>query len=183
MKNITFSGFVLAFILFAVTATSCAQEGVKFAKLDPSPTDITLLRLEKDAPVAIKVVYGRPQKKGRAIFGTLVPYGQIWRTGANEATEITFYKDTNFGGNKLKAGTYVLHTIPGETEWTVILNKNLNVWGAYAYDQAADALRFTVKPTTDVEEIEAFSIAFDNGVNKAMVLAWDKTRVSIPIKF
>lgn len=183
MKNMKLSGFLFAFLTFAIISTSCAQEGAQFSKLDQSPTDITLLRLEKDAPVTIKVIYGRPQKKGRAIFGTLVPYGQVWRTGANEATEITFYKDTNFGGNKVKAGTYVLHSIPGETEWTIILNKNLNVWGAYSYDQTADVLRFTVKPTTDIEELEAFSIAFDNGANKAMVLGWDKTRVSIPLKF
>lgn len=177
------SGFLIAFLLIAITISSSAQEGVKFAKLDPSPADISLLRLEKDAPVAIKVVYGRPQKKGRVVFGTLVPFGQVWRTGANEASEITFYKDTNFGGKAVKAGTYTLFTIPGETEWTIILNKSLNAWGAYSYIQADDVLRFTVKPASSEDELEAFSIAFDNGVNKALVLGWDKTSVSIPIKF
>lgn len=183
MKNMKLSGFLFAFLLFAVTMTSFSQEGVKFPKLDQSPADISLLRLEKDAPVAIKVVYGRPQKKGRVIFGTLVPFGQIWRTGANEATEITFYKDTNFGGKAVNAGTYALFTIPGETEWTIILNKNLDAWGAYTYDKTANILEFSVKPTLSEEELDAFSIAFDNGEAKAMVLGWDKTRVSIPIKF
>ncbi len=183
MKNLKISGLLVVLFLFAGTLGSCAQKGVKFAKLDPSPVDITLLRLEKGGPVAVKVVYGRPQKKGRTIFGNLVPYGKVWRTGANEATEVTFYKATTFGGKKIPAGTYVLHSIPGEKEWTIILNKNLNVWGAYEYKPEADLVRFTVKPSLGDESLEAFSIAFDNGDNKAMVLGWDKTRVRIPLKF
>ena len=183
MKNLKISGLLAVLFIFVGTLSSCAQGGVKFAKLDPSPADITLLRLEKGAPVAVKVVYGRPQKKGRTIFGALVPYDKIWRTGANEATEVTFYKAAKFGGKKVPAGTYVLHTIPGEKEWTVILNKNLNVWGAYAYKPEADLVRLTVKPSSSEDSLEAFSIAFDNGENKAMVLGWDKTRVRIPLKF
>jgi len=183
MKNLKISGLLVVILMFLGTLTSCAQTGVKFPKLDPSPTDIALLRLQKGAPVVVKVIYGRPQMKGRVIFGGLVPYGKIWRTGANEATEVTFYKNTTFGGEKIPAGTYVLHTIPGEKEWTVILNKNLNVWGAFQYDSAADLVRFKVKPTQAEESLEAFSIAFDNGEHKAMVLGWDKTRVRIPLKF
>jgi len=183
MKNMKLSGFLCAFLIFGGMAVSCAQEGVKFQKLDPSPADIALLRLEKGAPVVVKVIYGRPQMKGRVIFGELVPYGKIWRTGANEATEVTFYQNTKFGGKEIPKGTYVLHTIPGEKEWTVILNKNLNVWGAFQYDPAADLVRFKVKSTQAEDSLEAFSIAFDNGENKAMVLGWDKTRVRIPLKF
>jgi len=183
MKNLKISGLIAVLFLFIGTFSSCAQEGVKFSKLDPSPADIALLRLEKGAPVAVKVIYGRPQKKGRTIFGGLVPYGKVWRTGANEATEVTFYQNTKFGDKKIPKGTYVLHTIPGKKEWTIILNKNLNVWGAFQYDQTADLVRFKVKPTQAEESLEAFSIAFDNGENKAMVLGWDKTRVRIPLKF
>jgi len=185
MKNLKISGLLVVLLLFVGTLSSCAQEGVKFPKLDPSPADISLLRLKKDGPVVVKVIYGRPQKKGRVIFGEggLVPNGKIWRTGANEATEITFYQDTKLGGKKIPKGTYVLHTIPGEEEWTVILNKNLNVWGAFQYDPKADLVRFKVKPSQAEESLEAFSIAFDNGENKAMVLGWDKTRVRIPLKF
>jgi hypothetical protein len=113
----------------------------------------------------------------------LVPYGKIWRTGANEASEITFYQDTEFGGQQVPAGTYVICTIPGKDKWTIILNKNLNVWGAFQYSQSADLLRFDVKPTTAAEVLEPFSIAFDQGPNKAMVLGWDTTRVRIPLKF
>jgi len=185
MKNLKFSGLLVVLFLFVGMASSCAQEGVKFPKLDPSPADISLLRLEKGGPVAVKVIYGRPQKKGRTIFGEggLVPNGKIWRTGANEATEVTFYKNATFGGKKIPVGTYVLHTIPGEKEWTVILNKNLNVWGAYQYKPEDDLVRFTVKSSSAEDVLEAFSIAFDNGENKAMVLGWDKTRVRIPLKF
>ena len=183
MKNLKISGLLVVLFLFVGTMTGFGQEGVKFSRLDLSPADITLLRLEKDAPVAVKVIYGRPQIKGRTVFGGLVPYDKIWRTGANEATEITFYKDAKFGGKKIPAGTYVLHTIPGEKEWTIILNKNLNVWGAYAYDQAADLVRFKVKPSTAEASLEAFSIAFDKSKNMAMVLGWDKTRVVISLKF
>jgi len=185
MKNLKISGLLAVLFIFVGTLTSCAQEGVKFPKLDKSPADIALLRLEKGAPVAVKVIYGRPQKKGRTIFGEggLVPYGKIWRTGANEATEVTFYKNTTFGGKNIPAGTYVLHTIPGEKEWTIILNKNLNVWGAFQYKPEADLVRFKVNSSSADDSLEAFSIAFDNGANKAMVLGWDKTRVRIPLKF
>jgi len=183
MKKLKISGLLLVAFLFVGTFTNCAQEGVKFSKIDKSPADITLLRLEKGAPVAVKVTYGRPQKKGRTIFGALVPYNKIWRTGANEATEVTFYKNATFGGKSIPAGTYVLHTIPGEKKWTIILNKNLNVWGAYSYKPEADLVRFKVKSSSAEESLEAFSIAFDNGADKAMVLGWGKTRVRIPLKF
>ena len=98
------------------------------------------------------------------------------------APEITFYADVNFGGKDIKAGTYSLFTVPGASEWTVILNKNLNQWGAYSYDQGADVARVTVASSSAGESLEAFSIAFkevDNGVH--MVMGWDKTRVAVPI--
>jgi len=137
MKKLKISGILVVVLMFVGTLTSCAQTGVKFHKLDKSPTDISLLRLEKGAPVVVKVIYSRPQMKGRTIFAAdgLVPYGKVWRTGANEATEVTFYKNTTFGGKKIPAGTYVLQTIPTENDWTIILNKNLNVWGAFSYDK------------------------------------------------
>ena len=184
MKNLKILGLFLGLTLFMGTASGCAQEqGVKFPALDKSPADIALLRLDRTAPVLVKVVYGRPQKKGRTLFGALVPNDKVWRTGANEATEITFYKDVTFGGEKIKAGTYVLHTIPNEKEWTIILNKNLNVWGSYEYIESADLVRLKVKPSTAEESLEAFSIAFDTGENMAMVLGWGKTRVEISLKF
>ena len=130
---------------------------------------------------AVRITYSRPQLKGRALTD-LCPAGEVWRTGANEAPEITFYKDVTFGGKQVKAGTYSLFTIPGGDQWTVILNKNLNQWGAYSYDEGADVARVTASSSMDGKSLEAFSIAFkevEDGVH--LVMGWDKTRVAVPI--
>jgi len=111
----------------------------------------------------------------------LAPVGKVWRTGANEATEITFYKDATVGGKTIKAGSYSLFTIPGEDEWTVILNNNLHQWGAYSYDSDADVVRATAKASTDSDELEAFGIAFDDEGN--LVMGWGTTRATLPISY
>ncbi len=127
-----------------------------------------------------KVIYSRPQLKGRSL-SELAPAGKVWRTGANEATEITFNKDVTLGKTKIKAGTYSLYTIPNEKEWTIILNKDINVWGAYSYKEANDVARLNVPVTQAEDTLEAFSMVFtktDNGI--ILNLGWDKTRVAIP---
>jgi hypothetical protein len=132
----------------------------------------------------IRVTYGRPSKNGRAIFGKLVPFNQVWRTGANEASEIKFYEDLTFAGQKVKAGAYSLFTIPGENEWTIILNSDLDYWGAYSYNAKNDVLRVTAAVTSLAEAIENFTIQFESkGDNEgAMKLAWDNTLVTVPFK-
>ncbi len=132
-----------------------------------------------------KITYSQPHKHGRAIFGALVPYGQVWRTGANEATELTITKDIKINGLDLKAGTYSLFTIPGKESWTIILNSDLGQWGAYNYNSKLDVLRFDV-PVVPVTEFvyEAFTILIDPKNSKAdLVLAWDRTKVIIPLQF
>ncbi|WP_281542595.1 DUF2911 domain-containing protein [Maribacter aestuarii] len=175
-KLVALTTFIFA---LAFTTTASAQ---KFSGLDKSPLDMAAYPTDyKVSEKAIRISYGRPQLKGRSL-AELAPTGKVWRTGANEAPEITFYKDVNFGGKDIKAGTYSLFTIPGEEEWTVILNKNLNQWGSYFYDEAADVARVTVPNGSDSASLEEFSIAFkdvDNGVH--MVMGWDKTRVAVPI--
>ena len=169
--------------VFAITlifsGNLTAQE---FSGLDKSPMDMASFPSSyRVSEKTVRITYSRPQLKGRSL-ADLCPAGKVWRTGANEAPEITFYKDVNFGGEKVKAGTYSLFTIPGASEWTVILNKNLNQWGAYSYDQAADVVRVTAASSMGGESLEAFSVAFkevDNGVH--MVMGWDKTRVAVPI--
>lgn len=164
-------------IAMASTVSLSAQE---FSGLDKSPMDMALYPGRAPEKV-VRVIYSRPQLKGRSI-ATLAPNGKIWRTGANESTEITFYKDVNFGGTDIPAGTYSLFTIPGEKEWTVVLNKSLNQWGAYSYDQGADLARVTVPAGMGEDSLEPFSIAFkevEGGVH--MVMGWDKTRVAVPI--
>lgn len=167
----------MLFLGLAIT-TSSAQ---KFPDIDKSPADISYLRGKDKSPL-IKVVYGRPSKKGRTIFGELEPYGKVWRTGANEATEIKFYKDAKFGGKDIKAGTYTLFTIPDKDQWTIILNSELDVWGAYSYKVEKDVLRTIVKPTTLPNEVESLAIVFkDSEQGGDLVIAWDKTQVEVPI--
>ena len=131
----------------------------------------------------IKVVYGQPSKKGRVIFGELVPYGQVWRTGANEATEITFAKAANFAGKPVAAGTYSFFTIPTENEWTVILNSELKQWGAYGYDKAKakNILEATVPSKKIDPPVEKLTYRFD--ANNNLIIEWDQVQVEIPVTF
>lgn len=176
MKNLFLFTFLAIAMVFTTEAT--AQ---KFSGLDKSPMDIASYPTSyKEADKSVRVIYSRPQLKGRSL-ADLAPEGKVWRTGANEATEITFYKDATVGGKTIKAGTYSLFTIPGDDEWTIILNSNLNQWGAYSYDSDADVARVTATASTDDEELEAFSIAFEDNGN--MVMGWGTTRVSLPIGF
>lgn len=133
----------------------------------------------------IKVVYGQPYRRGRTIFGEWEPYGQVWRTGANEATEITFTKPVLMNTEVVEAGTYALFTIPNEESWTIILNNDLGQWGAFDYNEAFDYLRFEV-PVIEIESPkEAFTIEFTDPFNSetTMSLTWDLIRVEIPIRF
>ncbi|MGD1947759.1 MAG: DUF2911 domain-containing protein [Croceivirga sp.] len=178
MKNL----FVLTFFALALLTTDAMAQ--KFSGIDKSPMDMAAFPASyKESDKAVRVIYGRPQLKGRDM-ATLAPSGKVWRTGANEAAEITFYKDATFGGEKVAAGTYALFTIPGDGEWTVILNKNLNQWGAYTYDSAADVVRVTSASSTDDEALEAFSMAFkevDGGAH--LVMGWGTARVATPVMF
>ncbi len=177
MKNtLTLAALALT---MAFTSNLSAQE---FPGLDKSPMDMAIYPGREPEKV-VRVIYSRPQLKGRSL-SDLAPDGKVWRTGANESTEITFYKDVTFGGAAVPAGTYSLFSIPGGSEWTVILNKGLNQWGAYAYDAGADLVRVTASASTAADSLEPFSIAFQEvsgGVH--MVMAWGKTRVAVPISY
>jgi hypothetical protein len=131
----------------------------------------------------VKVSYGQPSKRDRVIFGKLVPYGEVWRTGANKATEITFAKDGTLGGKPVKAGTYTLFTIPEAKEWTIILNSELNQFGAFDYDKNKGKNVLQVKaPVTTISgtPVEKFTISVPEG---KLVFEWDKTKVEVPAKF
>lgn len=128
--------------------------------------------------VAVSVEFGRPNVKGREIWGSLVPYGKIWRTGANEATTVTFGADVMIGGNKLAAGTYALFTIPAADGWTFIFNKVAEQWGAFNHDPAEDALRVEAKPReADMEESLNFAID-----GNSVVLHWEKLAVGFEVE-
>lgn len=127
--------------------------------------------------VEVELTYGRPNVKEREVWGGLVPFDRVWRTGADEATTITFGGDVEVEGESLPAGTYSLFTIPGEEEWTVIFNNVAEQWGAYDYDEAEDALRVTVTPEEhDMVETLSFEVA-----DGAVVLAWDELAVPMAV--
>ncbi|MBK6264890.1 DUF2911 domain-containing protein [Marivirga sp. S37H4] len=153
-------------------------------KQKPSPLGLVTYKYE-DA--YIKVTYSRPHLRGREAFSEdadLAPLGEIWRTGANEATEITLTKDVKLAGNEVPAGTYSIFTIPNKETWTIILNKDLGQWGAYKYDVEKDLIRFEVPVTEAKETYEPFTIMFDQtSGDVSMQMVWDKTLVSIPIEF
>src|ERR1700733_4109904 len=132
----------------------------------------------------IEIVYSRPGVKDRAIFGGLIPYGQVWRTGANAATKITFSTAVKLNGTDIPAGTYALFTIPGENEWTVIINKGAAQWGAFQYDEKADVVRVKAMPIKLAETIETFTIEFNKirDASAVMNIVWDKTVVPVNIE-
>lgn len=131
----------------------------------------------------VTVNYSRPVANGRVIFGGLVPYNEIWRTGANSATTITFTDEVDFGGQKIAPGEYALFTIPGESEWTVVLNKAAKQWGAYTHKDADDIAKVKVKAVKTAAKIETFTIQFNNVTPGKMELniAWDHTQVNVPL--
>ena len=175
---------LLTTVAFAITMLlSFNVNAQEFKDLDKSPMDAASFPSDyKDANKLIKITYSRPQLKNRSV-DKLAKEGEIWRTGANEAAEITLYKDMKFGDKEVKAGTYTFYMIPGKKEWTAIINTDLNVWGSYFYNEKNDVARLTVPVTEGKESLEAFSIAFDksdNGIN--MHLGWGTVRVAVPFK-
>lgn len=175
-KSLVLGIIALAFIF---TTPLTAQD---FSGLDKSPMDMATYPSSYRVPDKwVRIVYSRPQLKGRTV-AQLAPSGKVWRTGANEAVEITFYQDMIVGGAAISAGTYSLFTIPGESEWTVIINSKLNQWGAYSYDQSADVARVSAAVSQGENSVEALSIAFkevDDGIH--MVMGWGTTRVALPM--
>ncbi len=174
MKKIS---LILSFIYISVSASVFAQ-GLKM------PAASTTQTISQDFALSqIKISYSRPNVKGRTIFGDLVPYGQVWRTGANSPTKITFGEDVSFEGQRVAAGEYALYTIPGQTEWTIILSKNTKLWGAMGYQEADDLLRVKVKPVALSQNLETFTVNFANIMANTcdLQLSWDKTLISVKI--
>ncbi len=128
--------------------------------------------------VEVVLEYGRPNVKGRQIWGSLVPYGQVWRTGADEATTFSVSADVTIGGKKLAAGTYALFTLPGEDGWVVIFNKAAEQWGAFGHDAGQDALRVEVTPRALDEPVEAMDFVIEGS---AVVLRWEKLAVPFEV--
>lgn len=163
-------------IFFAASVFSLAASAQEDKTKRPSPPATASGEINGKT---ITINYGQPSIKGREVWGKLVPYGQVWRAGANEATTIEFAKDVTIEGKKLPAGKYGFFTIPNANEWTIIFNKVPNQWGAFKYDAAQDALRVTVKP----KKSKVFNEKLIYAVNKNTVsLAWENTEVAFAIK-
>lgn len=148
------------------------------------PTEYGLLKIQgKTAePLAAKIIYSRPQKNNRVIFGELVEYNKVWRFGANENTEIEFYTDVTINKTKVKKGRYSIFAIPTTEKWTIIINKDLNSWGAYKYEQSKDIMRVNVPVQTSTEIADAFYIYFDKAKNGfALNAGWDNVKITLPV--
>ncbi|MEI2740674.1 MAG: DUF2911 domain-containing protein [Chitinophagaceae bacterium] len=178
-----------AFQLFFI----CLLAQNNLPPVDKSPMDMSyypvnypILKINDKItePLAARVVYSRPQKAGRTIFGGLLKYGEVWRMGANEATEIEFFKNVRFGGKKINKGRYTLYAIVNETSWTIIINKETDTWGSFKYDAKKDVARkdITIQKTDTI--IESLAMAFEKtltGFN--LVIAWDNVKASVPFTF
>lgn len=169
---------LILLLAFFSVAEVFAQEAVK-PRL--SPLELATVKYEN---TYIKVTYGRPHKKGRVVFGELVPFGEVWRTGANEATEITFTKDVLINKKRLKAGTYTLFTIPNKDTWKIIFNSDLGQWGSYNYNSDKNVLVIEGESTKMDVSYEAFTIEFQLQDDKTnLLMMWDSTKVSFSINF
>jgi hypothetical protein len=161
--------------------------------VDKSPMDMSyypanypVLKIQDKItePLAARVVYSRPQKAGRNIFGGLVKYGEVWRIGANEATEIEFFKPVHIGGKKISKGRYTMYAIVNETSWTIIINKDNDTWGSFKYNAKKDVIRTTVAVQKNDTVIESLSMVFEKatgGYN--LVIGWDTLKATLSITF
>jgi len=176
---IVLSAIIGSFLGPDLLAQQAKESKLEFPQASPSATV-----KERMGITDVEVEYSRPGVKGRKIFGGLVPFGEVWRTGANSATKITFGTEVNFGGSLVPAGSYALFTIPDSGEWTVILNKAEGQWGSYEYDAKNDFVRVKVKPVALTEAVESMTISLSDLRDDAATLniTWDKTRVPIKLQ-
>lgn len=180
---------VIALLLVSFSLGASAQ---KLPSLDKSPMDMSYypagypiqkIQNKITEPLVMRIIYSRPQLNGRKIFGELEKFGEVWRLGANEATEIEFFKDVTINNKRIAKGRYTLYCIPNPDKWTIIVNRDTDIWGAFKYDPAKDVVRMDV-PVTKNESTEALTIVFDKtdaGAN--MVMYWDDVKASLPIAF
>jgi len=178
-------------ILMMICASIIVSAQSRFPLLDKSPMDMSyypvnypILRIQDKAtePLVARVVYSRPQRNGRNVFGELLEYNKVWRLGANEATEIEFFKDVLINNKVIPKGKYTMYAIPTEEKWTLIINKETDIWGAFKYDSGKDVVRVDLPVQKQTEPLEAFVMFFEK-TNTGFLLtaAWDNALVSLPI--
>lgn len=167
-----------------------------YVNLDQSPMDmsyypveypINKMNVHLNEPLIARVIYSRPHKKGRSIFGAteknLCKYGVEWRLGANEATEIEFFQPVSIGGNNVKPGSYILYCIPQKDSWTIVLNTNLYTWGLHM-DPSKDLFRIQIPVMVQTPLLEEFTMVFEKASDGAsLIMGWDNVKTSLPIVF
>lgn len=183
---------VIAILAFVFFTTQCLAQ-TKLPALDKSSMDMIyypagypVLKIQDKItdPLVARVVYSRPLKGGRVIFGDLLEFGKIWRLGANEATEIEFFQHVKINGTKIKKGRYTMYCIPNASTWTIIINKETDTWGSFKYNEKKDIVRAEVPVQKQTDITEAYSMVFEKATGGAnLIMAWDDTRVSLPINF
>lgn len=186
----------LLILLFAIGTLSVTKaQNSRFPPIDKSPMDMSyypvnypVLRIQPQKstePLVARIIYSRPQKMGRKVFGELVEDGKIWRLGANEATEIEFYREVKIGNKKVKKGRYTLYAVENKERWTIILNTENDIWGAFGYDAAKDVLRVDLPVQRTPENVEAFTMVFEKAGERGarLVIAWDDAMVQLPISW
>lgn len=175
----------------AVAADVKPAPDVKTVVMDKSPMDMAyfpddypVLKIKDKAkdPLVARVIYSRPQKADRVVFGDLVEWGKVWRLGANEATEIEFFKDVKIDNKKVPKGKYTLYALVNPDSWTMILNKETDTWGSFKYDEKRDLLRVAVPVEKAQQPVEAFTIYFEKTTSGAnLLMAWDTAKATLPI--
>ncbi|MBN7816176.1 DUF2911 domain-containing protein [Algoriphagus pacificus] len=176
MKTLSFLKLVL--IVFLLSGIQSFAQQIQMPQASPSAKIAQKIGLTD-----VTVDYSRPSTKGRKIFGELVPYGSIWRTGANGATVINFSTDVIIDGKTVPQGQYALYTIPNKNTWTVILSKNTKLWGAIGYNPEEDLMRFEITPSKTSRKYETFEISFNNMTDTGadLTMKWEQTRAEFHI--
>ncbi len=178
--------FVIALCVCFLAAGQSSLPPVDKSPMDMSyyPVNYPVLKIQDKAtePLVARVIYSRPKKESRTIFGGLVEYGKVWRLGANEATEIEFFQKVNIAGKKIPKGRYTLYAIVNENSWTFIVNKETDTWGSFKYNQEKDIVHADALVEKLTDPVESMVMTFEKaGNNFSLVVAWENVKVALPI--
>jgi hypothetical protein len=184
-KTIVVKGDTILTIKPEKTINTYNQVDVSPMDMSYFPADYPKLKMDNpdmNAPLA-RIIYSRPHLQGRKIFHEVLKYGEPWRLGANESTELDFYRDISIQNKKIKAGRYILYAIPEQDKWTIILNSNIDSWGLHP-DPSKDIARFIVSPNKISRSVEYFTMIFQQTTSGAdLIIVWDTIEVKLPIDF
>jgi hypothetical protein len=183
---------VAAIVLVIILSIQLLNAQSRFPVIDKSPMDMSyypanypILKIQDKTTEALvaRVCYSRPQRNGRNVFGELLEYNKVWRMGANEATEIEFFKDVIIGNKLVPKGRYTIYAIPNPEKWSIMINRETDTWGAFKYDATRDIVKLDVPVEKLSDPLEAFSIVFETAPNAGFLLtaAWENVAVSLPI--